>query len=250
MHSHIDITGVGAVNVKAVGACLSNISCFNILCHCSAWEAMGGTVAASSAVSISSSITLRLPAAGGSGISSGELPRYNLAAAPSALLLPPLIGCHPSAAAPGVPTIAALTAGCRPLRRASLQSTSHSELAAQPVDDVLLAFGDSDCHPDTDLAEVLLSCSFDSTGFDGHGFEVSSLCSLGSSNMCSELTGGPNSVALMPPISTTLSGNLDSRALSALCLPSLPQSLASIPAKTMGMRCAVLVHASAHNAQE
>lgn len=202
-------------------------------------------MAAPPAVSANSSITLHLPA--GSGISAGELPRYNLAAAPRCLLLP-LVGAHPCGLGPGLSAIVAPGAECRPLRRDSLQSTSHSELAAQPVDDVLLAFGDGDCHPNSDLAEALLSCSFDSTGFDGHGFEVSSLCSLGSSNMCSELGGGPNSAALMPSIPTMLSGSLDSRALSALCLPSLPRALASIPAKTMGTRCVMLVHALAHYA--
>jgi hypothetical protein len=52
--------------------------------------------------------------------------------------------------------------------------------------------------------------------------------------MCSDLAGGPHGAALlMPPIPQLPGGALHDRALSALCLPSLPQSLASIPAKTM-----------------
>jgi hypothetical protein len=141
--------------------------------------------------------------------------------------------------------MAALGAGCHPLRRASLQSTSHSELAAQPVDDVLLAFGDSECHPDTDLAEALLSCSFDSTGFDGHGFEVSSLCSLGSSNMCSDLAGGPHSSALLMPPIPQLPGGVPVGAVPALAAP-VP---GLHPRQDHGCEsCAMLVHALAHSA--
>lgn len=171
---------------------------------------MGGRVAVGQDASAHSLATLRLPAASDSSSSGAALPSYNMAHAPSQLPVPV-----------GSTGTAALAAGgassdCGPLRRASLQSTGNSRLAAQqPADDLLLCFGDNDRGSDDNLADVLFLCGFDNSFAGGFG-------SAGSS-------------ALMPPIPALRSGICSAASLSALCLPSLPQSLASIPAKATGV---------------
>jgi hypothetical protein len=168
----------------------------------SAWEQMGGSVAVDAGVGAQPSVTLRLPPPEAGEALRALLPSYNLQD-PSCTLPPP----PPSVLdGPGF-------SGGLPMRMASLQSTGRcgsGHLAALPADDLLFG-GD----------------------FSPRSFSAGGSGSVGDSDSASEeLLAGAlfDGCGLMPAIPGGVFGSAGS--LAALGLSVLPQSLASIPAKT------------------